>query len=188
MTQDELARELLGSQFFYYPQHEQAIERIWSKPGSPNALEELVKDPNAPAKTRFLAAEVLFARDVFFIERVGRALVAQIYAEALAKRFAPHANVWGLLWEGDDLGAAGSRFLILGRDAIPALTALLTDEAIVQDYEGSEEATVGNRAEYRIKDYAAYYISRITGLPMHFEQDFPVRDREIARLMKKMKG
>jgi hypothetical protein len=187
VTKEQLVRELLGATFFYYPQHELAVERVWSQPGNPAALEALVRDPAAPPKARFLAAEVLFAKDVFFIDRVGRPLVARLYAEALAKRYTPHGNAWGLLWEDDGLGEAGGRFLVLGSEAIPALAELLDDDTVVADYEGSEEATLGNRARYRVKDFAAYYISRIRGEALPVHGDPAARDGEIARLERKLK-
>jgi hypothetical protein len=183
--QKELVRKLLAGEYgllFYYPQHDMTIERIWSDPGNPQALEELVRDPSAPGKARFIAAEVLFARDVFFINRVGRALVARLYTEALTKGYTGHANAWGLLWEHDDIGEVGSRFLVLGDEAIPALAELLDDDTIVDSYEGSEDATVGNRYRFRIKDFAAYYIGRITGHPVPFHLDHAGRDAEIERL------
>ena len=80
---------------FYYPQRNAAVGRIWSEPGNVSDLEELVKDSTAPAKVRFLAAEVLFARDVFFVDRAGEALVAQLYADALVNGYTGHANAWG---------------------------------------------------------------------------------------------
>jgi hypothetical protein len=182
--QDELARKLMADTFFYYPQHEQTIDRIWSDAANRPLLEELVRDPAAPAKARFLAAEILFARDVFFLDRVGQERVAEVYAEALRKQVTPHTNAWGLLWENDQAGEAGNRFLILGEHAIPALRALLADETVIAHYEGSEEATLGNRARYRAKDFAAYYLGRITGHPIPYHREHAARDAAIADLAK----
>jgi hypothetical protein len=182
---NELARKLTAGEYgllFYYPQHEMTIERIWSEPGNPESLEELVKDSSAPGKARFIAAEVLFARDVFFINRVGKPLVARLYTEALTKGYTGHANAWGLLWEHDDVGEVGSRFLVLGEEAIPALAELLADDTVIDSYEGSEEATVGNRYRFRGKDFAAYYISKITNHPVPFHLNHAERDTEIERL------
>jgi hypothetical protein len=173
---------------FYYPQRNAAVGRIWSEPGNVSDLEELVKDSTAPAKVRFLAAEVLFARDVFFVDRAGEALVAQLYADALVNGYTGHANAWGLLWEHDEVGEVGSRFLVLGEAAIPALSALLDNDTIVDSYEGSEEATVGNGYRFRIKDFAAYYLNRITGYPVPFHRDHGGRDAEIERLKAHLKA
>jgi hypothetical protein len=35
-------------------------------------------------------------------------------------------------------------------------------------YQGSKEATIGNAYGYRIKDFAAYYIGRILGVPLKY--------------------
>lgn len=40
----------------------------------------------------------------------------------------------------------------------------------------------GNRARYRIKDFAAFYLARILGKPIAFHEEFARRDREIATL------
>lgn len=183
-SKEELAAKLMADTFFYYPQHELTIDRIWSDAANRPQLEELVRDPTAPAKARFLAAEILFARDVFFINRVGQEQVAEVYAEALRKQLTPHSNAWGLLWENDEAGQAGNRFFILGEHAIPALCALLGDETVIAHYEGSEEATVGNRARYRVKDFAAYYLGRITRHPIPYHRDHAARDAAIADLTK----
>jgi hypothetical protein len=180
-----LAGKLMAGDYgklFIYPQHDMTIERIWSAPGNPEALEALVKDAGAPGKARFLAAEVLFARDVFFIERAGRAAVARLYAEALVGDYTGLANSWGLLWEHNDVGEVGGRFLVLGEAAIPALTELLDDGKVVDNYEGSEEATIGNRYQFTIADFAAYYLSRIAGIAVPFHRTPAERRAEIAKL------
>lgn len=185
-----LAEKLLSGHYgalFYYPQREMTIDRIWSEPGNPEALKGLVKDTGASGKARFLAAEVLFARDVFFIDIVGRPMVARLYGEALAHGYTGLANSWGLLWEHDDVGEVGSRFLVLGEAAVPVLTELLDDATVVDTYEGSEEATVGNRYRFRIADFASYYLSRITGIPVPFHRDPAQRPAEIAQLKHKLR-
>jgi hypothetical protein len=185
MTRDELARKLIDGEyglFFYYPQHADTIARVWGDAESRPMLEELVNDDDAPGKARFIAAEILFARDVLFLERSGRERVADIYAEALRRQYTPHTNAWGLLWENDEAGEAGNRFLILGDRAVPALRALLDDTSILAHYEGSEEATLGNRAQYRVKDFAAYYLGRILRHPIPFHRQPAARDAEIEKL------
>jgi hypothetical protein len=186
MTADTtgLAHKLLAGTygiFFYYPQHEMTISRIWSEPGNAAALEALVRDVAAPEKARFLAAEVLFANDGFFVDRVGRPLVAELYTQALRNMYTGHANAWGLLWLNHTVGEVGSRFLVLGDAAVPGLRKLLDAVAVVASYQGSEEATLGNCARYRLKDFAAYYLARITRHPIPFHRDPVERDTEIAR-------
>ncbi len=183
MYPPELARKLEAGDvggLFRYSQRRETLARVWEE--GREALEALAKDPDAPERARFLAAEVLFAHDPRLAAGLGMPLIAALYASALAKGYVQPANAWGLLWESDDVGQAGARFLALGPAAIPALTALLDDATIVDTYEGSEEATIGNRAGFRVKDFAAYYLGRITRHRVPFHREHAKRDREIARL------
>src|SRR5947207_11180486 len=107
--------------FFVLPAHDQTIERIWADPQNRPALNALAADATQPLAARFLAAEVLFARDVTFTARVGPAVVADIYAHALAQDLTGMANSWGLLYEHGDAGPVGIRFIMLGEPAVPAL-------------------------------------------------------------------
>lgn len=183
--EDDLARWLLSDElrlFFHDARRGEAIDRVWSRPGAPAALEALVGDPAAPGKARLIAAEALFARDLFFIGRLGQERVARLYADALRRGYTENANAWGMPWMEDGTAPAGSRFLILGQAAVPALSELLDDDAVVDRYEGSELATVGNRYRVRVKDVAAYYLGRITRHPVPFHEDPAARDAGIARL------
>jgi hypothetical protein len=172
-----LAQKLITDAYgpvFVWPQHDATIDRVWSEPGNAGDLEALLDDRQAPIKARLLAAEALFKHDFSFLDRHDNAEVARIYAEALAHHTVPAANVWGLLWINDRVGELGGRFVMLGADAVPALRALLDDR--------SEQATLGNGARYRICDFAAYYLARITGQSLAFHPDFAARDHEIAKL------
>jgi hypothetical protein len=158
------------------------IERVWSEPGNPARLEALIDERSAPVKARLIAAEALFKNDFSFLDRHDNREVARIYAAALAQQATPAANVWGLLWINDNVGVLGGRFIMLGTDAVPALRGLFGDRTVVSSYAGSEVATLGNDARYRICDFAAYYLARITNQPLAFHSDFAARDAEIAKL------
>ena len=181
----DLARKLTSrayGDFFVLPAHEQTIERVWADPQNRPVLEALVADPGQPVEARFLAAEVLFARDFTFTSRVPPAVVAEVYARALEQNLTGMANSWGLLYEHGDAGPVGIRFVMLGEPAVPALSRLFDDDRAPLIYGGSKEATVGNSYHYRIKDFAAYYLGRIRGIPVEFHRDPAERDQEIARL------
>lgn len=167
---------------FVWPQHDLTIQKIWAEPGNPAKLEALIDDVHAPTKARLIAAEVLFKNDFTFVDRHDEGAIARIYADALAHHIVPAANVWGLLWINDQVGELGGRFVILGQSAIPALRALLDDGTIVDWYEGSEAATEGNGARYRVRDFAAFYLARITNQKLAFHPDFAARDAEIGKL------
>jgi hypothetical protein len=177
----KLAADAYGKTFVW-PQHDMTISRLWDTPGNPAKLEGLIDDHKASTKARLVAAEVLFTNDFTFLGRHDPAEVARIYADALVHDVAPNANLWGLLWLNNQTGLLGGRFVMLERDAIPALTSLLDNATIVDRYEGSEDATLGNGARYRIKDFAAFYLARIVGHPIAFHREFAARDVEITGL------
>jgi hypothetical protein len=185
----DLARKLMShayGEFFVLPAHDQTIDRVWGDPANRAALEALAADATPPLEARFLAAEVLFARDFTFTSRVSPAVVADIYARALEHNLTGMANSWGLLYEHDDAGPVGIRFVMLGDPAVPALVRLLDNAGAPMTYAGSKEATVGNAHRYRIKDFAAYYLGRIRRIPVSFHSDVAERDQEIARLRQQL--
>jgi hypothetical protein len=79
----------------------------------------------------------------------------------------------------------GKKVISFGKIALPFLVKLLDDDGTVF-YEGSKEATIGNAYHYRIKDFAAFYISKITNNPIQFYKNYKDRDREIERLKKRI--
>jgi hypothetical protein len=100
MARTDLVRRLMNDDYgpdFYWPQHDDTLVKIWGEPGNPTALEAIVADPAVPERARLLAAEVLFTHDVSFLGRVDTGVVADVYAEALARNYTGHANPWGLL-------------------------------------------------------------------------------------------
>ena len=185
----DLARKLTSGaygEFFVLPAHDQTVERIWADPANRPALEALTADAGQPLAARFLAAEVLFARDVTFTTRLPGGVIADIYAHALEQNLTGMANSWGLLYELDDAGPVGIRFVMLGEAAVPALVRLLDNAGAPLIYDGSKEATVGNAYHYRIKDFAAFYLGRIRRIPVTFHRELPERDQEIARLKQQL--
>ena len=50
--------------------------------------------------------------------------------------------------------------------------------------DGSKEATVGNGYQYRVKDFAAFYIAKIIDTPIAFHRDPADRDAAIEELRK----
>jgi len=188
-SSDDLARKLAAGKygdFFNYSVRDKAVDRVWAEPGSLARLEAIVRDPEAPLQARFLASEVLFEKHFTFAAAIGPAVVAEIYAAALRDNLTGMANSWGLLYEHDDEGPVGVRFLMLGEAAVPALMPLLDDARTTLVYDGSEEATVGNGYQFRVKDFAAYYLGKIKRIPVAFHSDVEARDREIEALRRRL--
>jgi hypothetical protein len=176
-----LANELteLGYIELFHRQGEDALDSVWGEPGAPETLEDLAVGQHASRLANFLAAEILFyKRRDYPVER-DKARLTSVYAMALAQDFTQMANPWGLPGELD--GLAGQHFVALGEAAIPELAQLLDDES-ERIYAGSQEATLGNSFRYRVKDFAAFFISEIRGIPFEVHEDPEARDEEIERL------
>lgn len=162
-----------------YETREAVIDAIWDEAGATtDRLVAIAADEGAPIKSRFLACEVLFEHELTGIGEIGDGKVADIYVAALLGNLTGRANSWGLLYEHNDEGPVGIRFVMIGKAAVGALRPLLADDRQTMTYEGSEEATVGNAYGFRVKDYAAYYLSKILRRPLAYHAD-PV-DRDLA--------
>ncbi len=163
---------------------EEALRTLWNEPGVPEALATLAGDPEAPTLARFLAAEILFDKQEKYPPEEQKKQLASVYATALAQNFTEAANTWGL--PGILGGLAGEHFEALGGAAIPELASLLDDDRRVY-YEGSQEATLGSSYGYRVKDLAAFYISKIRNIPFELDEDPIKRDKEIEKLKSALK-
>ncbi|AFZ24173.1 hypothetical protein Cylst_1924 [Cylindrospermum stagnale PCC 7417] len=185
LDSNDLAEKLVNGfygDFFNYLVRDDIIESIWNAPNSLQKLEHLIKDVNAPMKARFLACEVLFEKHFIFVPDVGSETVAEIYAQALLNNYTEMANSWGFLYEHNDEGPVGIRFVMIGIEAVPVLVKLLDNNDQSMLYNGSQEAMLGNSYQFRIKDYAAFYISKIKRIPVQYHQDPQERDAEIEKL------
>lgn len=188
---ESFARKLVArefGEFFIYPMHDQTIEKIWADSRNHQLLDNILDDATVSDEAKFLACEVFFKKDILFMQRHSPEKVADIYTKALSNDFTGIANSWGLLYEHEDEGTVGIAFLAIGEKAIPALSKLLDDERTHLRYEGSIEATVGNGYRYRIKDFAAYYIGRITGNPLTYYPNLADRDEQINNLKVKFEA
>jgi hypothetical protein len=154
-----------------------AIDTLWREPRAAENLAALIADTGANWEARFLAAEILACKQSEYPAPSEIGLLAPLYADAL--RHSELANIWGMPGELD--GAAGQHLVALGAAAAVALTPLLNDARPII-YGGSEEATVGNSYNYRVKDFAAFFIHCITGLPYSLHKTPQERDSEIERL------
>jgi hypothetical protein len=167
------------------------VDTLWSNYGN-NAFIELVNDTTAEDNIRFLTAEILFHKSVSFPPKDMYKVLGSIYVNALKitglsnNKIVLAANGWGFLYNMDHVGFLGERLILIGEPAINGLKSLLDNTDTVL-YEGSKEATVGNAYHYRIKDIAAFYISKIKNIPVKFHQNIEDRDAEILRLKELLK-
>ncbi len=167
--------------FFNYLERKKAVNLVWREVNSLERLKNVVSNEKAPLKARFLACEVLFEKHFVFVGEVGAKIVAPIYVNALLSNQTGRANSWGFLYEHDDAGPTGIRFEMIGEACIPFLIPLLDNADQTLKYMGSKDAMVGKAYQYRIKDFAAFYLSEIMNIPIKFYQDLTQRDAEVAR-------
>lgn len=82
-------------------------------------------------------------------------------------------------------GDIGEQLIQIGKAAIPSLIKLLDDTNFYFFYEGSE-STSNMDYQYRVKDFAAFFLSKITKVPWQFYLDKKKRDIEIERFKKEL--
>jgi hypothetical protein len=173
-------------------------DSIWLNGENRVHLERIVQDSHYPDLTRLLASELLYAEAPDYPPEEWGDTLAYLYSQALAITgdktgpFRISGNQWGFMYHFDELGikdygALGIHLVNIGPTAIPYLTKLLDNPDIIL-YEGSEEATLGNSLDYRVKDAAAYYIGQISGIPVKFYEQTADRDAEIKRLKETLKN
>ncbi|WMX16662.1 hypothetical protein [Aureispira sp. CCB-E] len=183
---DTIIKKLVEDQygeFFNYAIQEQIISAVWAEAGGAAPLKAIVIDETAPTKARLLACEVLMKNEFTFLrdEDVKIDQIATIYTNALENNTTGMANSWGFLYEHNDEGPIGIMLVMLGEKAIPELVKLLDNETI-HLYQGSKEAMVGNAYQFRVKDFAAYYICRIKNIEAVYHETQAARDVEIEEL------
>jgi hypothetical protein len=163
-------------------------DEIWESEENRKLLMAMIVGDDFSSEAIFLANEIMRRQDLRWIQpRSVR--VAFAYAHALSNwnnnPYETGANLWGFLYHGESPGRLGQVFLDLGQTSTQALIDLLEEERVLL-YEGSQEATLGNSFSYRVKDFAAYYLSRIMQIPIVFHQQNDARDREILALKTKL--
>lgn len=170
-------------EFFNYAIQDQIISTVWAEAGGVAPLKAIVVNEEAPTKARLLACEILMQNEFTFLndENVKINEVVAVYTNALVNNTTGMANSWGLLYEHDDGGPVGNMFLFFEEEAIPELVKLLDNETI-HLYQGSETATVGNAYQFRVKDFAAYYICEIKNIAAVYHETHEARNEEIEKL------
>ncbi len=178
-TTAERVERLGYAGFFRVPEHEANLEGLWSEPGAPRQLEELVRNASAPVRARFLASEILLARDFTFLSRVDRDALAAIYAQAMRDNATGMMSDWGFRSGFDDPGPVGGHLAMLGEPVVPQLAKLLDDGTPVPYVAGADVLHDGYDG-YRIKDLAALHLIRIRQLQVSLSRDPAQRDAAIT--------
>src|SRR5215472_9440035 len=160
---DKLAQELGRADYqelFLLPNSQLRIDALWNRPEAPELLLQLAIDGARPWRTRFLASELIFHKQMF-LHRPGHfPSLAPVYAKALEENASGFMSDWGFLRDMNDPGKLGSRFILFGRAANQALRPLLDDPRQVP-YMYPPEFPSQIRVGFRIQDFAALYLSNI---------------------------
>jgi len=163
------------------------VAAIWRDYPDARLYTQIVEDAARPVPVRFAAALMLRSKSAAQFRRTQPRALAEVLAAALQRDLVGHAYPWGRLWAGGDpLGLLGSMVVELGRPAIPPLVALLDDAAPRDTYLGSDEATEMAMRQYRVKDFAAFYLARIAGLALPWQPELAGRDQAIAQLRQQL--
>jgi hypothetical protein len=186
---DRLVDDLGGAGYrgLFLAGEQSSAASFWSDGANREALLAIVADRRYGDLERVLASEILYANDPAYPPRGWDDLLGSVYARALAitgtgdRPIVLTGNEWGFLYHGGGEGALGAHLLDAGSAAVGHLVSLLDDPAPVF-YEGSQEATLGNALDYRVKDAAAYYIGVLAGISVPFHAPFDQRDAEIERV------
>lgn len=159
------------------------VSEVWRGFPSAEAYVDLVEDNRRPPHVRFAAALILRSASVVEFHRVNPHAMAQVFASALQNDLAGYAFPWGSLWApGEPLGLLGEVFVELGAPAEPVLGALLDDPTARDLYLGREIAGEMAKRQYRVKDFAAFYLAKIAHVDLPWEADLARRDQAIERL------
>lgn len=158
------------------------LERLWHQPNAPHDLLTIALDADADMQARLLASEILFDKDDTFPPYDTRSDLARVYCDGLKNATA--GNMWAL--PAHFIGVLGHHLIQFRKQAIAPLIDLLDDERVIY-YEGSAEATLGNRLKIRVKDLSAFFISRIIMQPIELLNDHHTRDQLIRDLKNTLK-
>ena len=190
---DKLAARLMEIHYDgLFADGEQSLaDNIWRTEDNRQALLDIVINNACDDYARLLASEILFEKKMDYPAKELEDTLAYIYSKALfiagdhSGRTRLYGNSWGFIYQGGGNDRLGSRLVKIGKKAVPYLSKQLDDTCLIE-YVGLEEATIGDLLNYRVKDAAAYYIGRITGIAVPFHENWADRDVEIEGLKRKL--
>ncbi len=177
----------IGYGKIFNSENSKQLNSLWANGENLEKFEDIFESEDSTLLGKFLAAETLRYYEIKLDEKYIDKL-SESYVYALEKTnmeeddfIGIYANSWGFLYNHTDTGHLGKQLISFGESGVHHLVKLLEIKGIVF-YQGSQDATIGNSYQYRIKDFAAFNISKIKNIPITFYQDFDKRDAEIERL------
>lgn len=176
---EEINLEGLFGELFDQKTYNEFLENVEPRP---EVLQAIVQDVSISHRIRLAALGVLYYLDDTVYEGLDIEAKAMILATTLSYNYFSSQDLFGKLWYNDDAGIFGDHIIRQGEIAVKFLAKSLKDERIWNRYYGSEEATVMSMRQYRVKDFAAFYISKIKGYSLPYALDLAERDGLIAKM------
>ncbi|HSY61907.1 MAG TPA: hypothetical protein VK796_08535 [Cytophaga sp.] len=162
------------------------LDELWLDGINEKELQKIWLNKKEKVLTRLIAAEILFKKDNSFpgSNKKIKILLAELYTEALADKGTVNGNIWGL---PGFIGQAGENLLKSDANACIDSLKLLLNNSQQLIYVGSREATTGNEYRYRVKDIAAFYLSKFLHLKYSVFKSPEEREIEIKKLLQQIK-
>lgn len=176
---EEINLDGLFGDLFDQKTYNEFVEREQPKP---EILQSIVEDIALSHRVRLAALGVLYYLDDAVYDGIDAEVKAMILATILSHDYFSNQELFGKLWYNDDAGILGDRITSQGEVAVKYLVKSLDDERIWSSYFGSEEATIMSMRQYRVKDFAAYYLAKIKAYQLPFAQNLSERDSLIDRM------
>lgn len=154
-----------------------------------SGLSRIVTDSAAPGPARFLSAEILWRYDPAAFLKFEKATLLSVYENAFLNNFTGVMGHWGFNNSDDDLGELGSRFVELCSLSDAPLRKWLDNETKVQFakiFPDRGALYPIKDSDWRIKDFAALYLSRIHRIPIDLSEEVEKRDLAIMELWNKL--
>ena len=195
-SNDKLAAQLMevGYNRLFQSGEPGLADSIWHSGKNQQVLLEIVTGMGYDNYARLLASEILFEKKMNYPAKELEDTLAYIYSKALfitghSARHDFAGDLWAYMSQRDQYdGELGLRLVQIGKKTVPYLSKLLDDTVLIFSLGG--DGLESEIITYRVKDIAAYYIGKITGIAVPLRENLTGRDAdadiEIERLKKKL--
>lgn len=157
------------------------LNELWANGSNRNELQKIWQSKAMDLEIRLTAAEILFKKDSLFAGANQKIKISltRLYTDALNNNGTINGNIWGL---PGFIGPAGENLFKTDKNESVRLLKLLLKNKQELNYIGSKDATYGNEYRYRVKDVAAFYLSKLLGVNYKISKDLGNREIEIQHL------
>ena len=157
------------------------LNELWANGNNRDELQKIWQNKAMGLQVRLTAAEILFQKDSLFpgTDQKIKILLTRLYINALNNNGTINGNIWGL--PGFN-GPAGENLFKTDKNESVRLLKLLLKNKQELNYVGSKDATYGNEYRYRVKDVAAFYLSKLLNVKYKIFKDLEDREIEIHHL------